>query len=173
MSRRACELVVCFIHLHGCACHEYSLAKEWGMAAARHKPRRAWHRQFEVCLLVLIVLSGCASSQAHRNATVYVYTTEDSPSLKQLLSCKRGDENFLPQHHSGQWGTDIRLHQWLSTSVHRVQAPEDADFFFVPSYAKCLNDHGVISIDGIDAVLQAVLDELPFFRCAVLSAPSA
>lgn len=120
-----------------------------------------------IILLTSRVLSAPSESVANPDGpAVFVYTAEHSPSLQKLLSCKTKEHDFLPRHYSGQWGTDIKIHQWLASSVHRTTEPEKAVFFFVPSYAKCLNDHNVLGIHDINETLSGVLDELPYFKCA-------
>jgi hypothetical protein len=56
---------------------------------------------------------------------VYVYDTGNL--TKQPLYCS-----------AGQWGTEVVVHKWLEQAACRTMNPEEADFFFVPSYSTCL-----------------------------------
>jgi hypothetical protein len=113
------------------------------------------------CLAALFFVTAAAHGLTPR---VLVYPAERGSKLSTLLNCT-GDKDFINRHSSGQWGTDVRLHEWLTRSELRTNQPDEADFFFVPSYAKCLNDYGVLSIESIGVVFADVLDALPYFRC--------
>jgi len=52
---------------------------------------------------------------------IYVY---DNPSLQSVLTCGQG-----------MFATEVFIHTWLQTSQCRTYDPEEADFFYFPSYA--------------------------------------
>jgi len=90
---------------------------------------------------------------------VYVYDVEEVPQLAPLLQsqiyCSRG-----------QWGMDVTIHDFFTTSVCRTQDPTLADFFFVPGYAICVLEGNIFTLDQVDALYKDLVRALPYFNAS-------
>jgi len=89
------------------------------------------------------------------NLKIFVY---DFPDLTQApLSCAHG-----------QWGTEVLFHKFLSQATCRTKDPEEADFFFVPSYSTCMfvTKHLENDADATRVIFNPLIEELnkyPYF----------
>ncbi|CAK9075921.1 Probable glucuronosyltransferase Os01g0926400 (OsGT47D) [Durusdinium trenchii] len=66
--------------------------------------------------------------------------------------------------HYRQWGMDVGFHDFFRTSPIRTFEPEEADYFFVPSYACCHQVAGMADFDDLDADHEAVVSQLAYFQ---------
>lgn len=62
-----------------------------------------------------------------------------------------------------QWGMDVGFHDFFRTSPVRTFRPDEADFFFVPSYACCHQIAGIHNFATLDAEYAKLIQKLPFF----------
>ncbi|KAJ6798481.1 putative glucuronosyltransferase GUT1 isoform X1 [Iris pallida] len=94
---------------------------------------------------------------------IYVYTEEEIDALALLL---RGREGKISADAciKGQWGTQVKIHQLLLKSKFRTLKKEEADFFFVPSYVKCVRMMGGLDDKEINQTYVKVLSQMPYFR---------
>ena len=66
--------------------------------------------------------------------------------------------------HYRQWGMDVGFHDFFRTSPIRTFEPEEADYFFVPSYACCHQVAGMADFDELDADHEAAVSQLAYFQ---------
>lgn len=93
---------------------------------------------------------------------VYVYDPAHIPPLKGLVE---GDRFTLASCSKGMWGTQTLLHMFLKhTPSVRAARPEEADYFFVPAYPKCVLDQQKLSEDRVNEMYIAAIQQMPYFR---------
>lgn len=66
--------------------------------------------------------------------------------------------------HNRQWGMDVGFHDFFRVSPLRTSDPDEADFFFVPAYAMCLQVAGILELDDAGAAFKEVVRHLPYFE---------
>lgn len=100
---------------------------------------------------------------------VFVYTEKEVPSLKLLMPPK--DSPVLRTGICGQkmYGTQVHVHRFLLNAKHvRTTNPDEADFFYVPGWPKCMLDappNGAgISPEELSARYVRVIRALPHFH---------
>merc|ERR1719197_309270 len=59
---------------------------------------------------------------------------------------------------------DVGFHDFFRASPLRTFDPDEADYFFVPSYACCHQIAGLLDFDELDAAHSSVVQNLPHFR---------
>ncbi|EPS73727.1 hypothetical protein M569_01029 [Genlisea aurea] len=128
--------------------------------------------QFQSCRLdsySSVDQNGNSKSFAYRtysgrlNLKVYVYDEDEIEGLRLLLYGRHGNisaENCV----KGQWGTQVKLHRLFLQSSIRTRKKEEADFFFVPSYVKCVRMMGGLNDKEINQTYVKVLSQMPYFR---------
>ncbi|CAE8616053.1 unnamed protein product [Polarella glacialis] len=87
---------------------------------------------------------------------IYVYNENDAPALGRLTRAPA----FC---HYRQWGMDVGFHDFFRTSPLRTLDPDEADYFFVPSYACCHQVAGMSEFDELEADHAAVVQQLRYF----------
>ena len=87
---------------------------------------------------------------------VYVYGEDEVPALGAVTKSPA----FC---HYRQWGMDVGFHDFFRTSPLRTFDPEEADYFFVPSYACCHQVAGMYEFHELDALHADVVRSLPYF----------
>ncbi|KAG8633259.1 probable glucuronoxylan glucuronosyltransferase F8H isoform X1 [Manihot esculenta] len=94
---------------------------------------------------------------------IYVYEEHEIDGLKELL---RGREGKISADAcvKGQWGTQVKIHRLLLRSRFRTRKKEEADFFFVPAYVKCVRMMGGLNDKEINQTYVKVLSQMPYFR---------
>eukprot|EP00929_Paragymnodinium_shiwhaense_P090161 TRINITY_DN50359_c0_g1_i1.p1 TRINITY_DN50359_c0_g1~~TRINITY_DN50359_c0_g1_i1.p1 ORF type:complete len:621 (+),score=135.33 TRINITY_DN50359_c0_g1_i1:131-1993(+) len=65
--------------------------------------------------------------------------------------------------HYRQWGMDVGFHDFFRQTPARTFNADEADYFFVPSYACCHQVAGLREFDVLDATHAAVVKQLPYF----------
>ncbi|KAJ7530080.1 hypothetical protein O6H91_15G078200 [Diphasiastrum complanatum] len=94
---------------------------------------------------------------------IYVYDVGEVEGLEELL--KGRDHNIeYTDCIQGQWGTQVKIHKFFSKSAFRTFDKNEADFFFVPTYVKCVRMKGGLSDKEIDQKFVQVLQQMPYFR---------
>ncbi|KAI4307183.1 hypothetical protein L6164_030397 [Bauhinia variegata] len=94
---------------------------------------------------------------------IYVYDVEEIDGLKALMYGRDGkitEDACL----KGQWGTQVKIHKLLQKSRYRTRKKEEADLFFVPSYAKCVRVMGGLNDKEINQTYVKVISQMPYFR---------
>lgn len=86
---------------------------------------------------------------------IYVYSEADLPGVGELTRAPA----FC---HYRQWGADVGFHDFFRTSPLRTFNPDEADYFFVPTYACCHQLAGFHDFDGLDETHAAVTRALPY-----------
>jgi len=86
---------------------------------------------------------------------IYVYGEADVPSVGELTRAPA----FC---HFRQWGADVGFHDFFRASPLRTFNPEEADYFFVPTYACCHQLAGFHDFDGLDETHSEVVRNLPY-----------
>jgi len=89
-------------------------------------------------------------------ARIYVYDEALVPGLATLTRAP----GFCTYN---QWGMDVGFHDFFRTSPARTFDPEEADYFFVPTYACCHQIAGLLEFDALDVAHEAVVRGLPYF----------
>ncbi|XP_062218604.1 probable glucuronosyltransferase Os03g0107900 isoform X2 [Phragmites australis] len=94
---------------------------------------------------------------------IYVYAEGEIDGLRALL---RGRDGTVPAATclKGQWGTQVKIHQFLLNSRFRTLNKDEANLFFVPSYVKCVRMTGALSDKEINHTYVKVLSQMPYFR---------
>jgi hypothetical protein len=110
---------------------------------------------------LVLAMCACAAAQTKDDVKIYVYTELDSPYVAALTDC--GED--LERHAEGQWGMEVSLHKWFSSAAVRTADPAQATFFFIPSYAKCLDDFKHQTITGLNVLFSNLVEDLPWFKC--------
>lgn len=87
---------------------------------------------------------------------VFVYDEASVPALGTLCQ----GPAFC---HNRQWGMDVGFHDFFSVSPIRTLDPGEADFFFVPAYAVCLQTAGILEFDEVGRSFATLVAELPYF----------
>jgi len=87
---------------------------------------------------------------------IYVYGEADVPGIGELTRAPA----FC---HYRQWGADVGFHDFFRASPLRTLNPEEADYFFVPTYACCHQLAGLHDFDGLDETHAKVTRNLPYF----------
>lgn len=65
--------------------------------------------------------------------------------------------------HNRQWGMDVGFHDFFRVSPLRTMDPDEADFFFVPAYAICLQVAGILNREDIGSAFKSLIARLPYF----------
>ncbi|XP_024537025.1 probable glucuronosyltransferase Os03g0107900 [Selaginella moellendorffii] len=100
---------------------------------------------------------------SHLALRIYVYQESEVPGLKELLSGR--DNKISPEDClKGQYGTQVKIHKLLLESRYRTLDKDDADFFFVPTYVKCVRMKGGLSDKEIDSKFIQIVTQMPYFR---------
>ncbi|OWM89002.1 hypothetical protein CDL15_Pgr024020 [Punica granatum] len=96
---------------------------------------------------------------AQLSLKVYVYEEDEIDGLRELM---RGREGKITADAcvKGQWGTQVKIHRMLLKSRFRTWRKEEADFFFVPSYVKCVRMMGGLN----DKEINQTYVKMPYFR---------
>lgn len=94
---------------------------------------------------------------------IYVYQENEIDGLTDLI---RGREGSISPDSciKGQWGTQVKIHQFLLESRFRTLNKEEADLFFVPTYVKCVRMKGGLNDKEINKTYVKVLSQMPYFR---------
>ncbi|KAJ8618851.1 hypothetical protein MRB53_015037 [Persea americana] len=94
---------------------------------------------------------------------IYVYEEQEIYGLTELM---RGRDGQISPDScvKGQWGTQVKIHRFLLESGFRTLQKEEADFFFVPSYVKCVRMMGGLNDKEINKTYVKVLSQMPYFR---------
>lgn len=90
---------------------------------------------------------------------VYVYDESEAPALGPLTRSAA----FC---HYRQWGMDVGFHDFFRTSPVRTFEPEEADYFFVPSYACCHQVAGMADFPDLDRDHEKAVSQLAYFHRA-------
>eukprot|EP00438_Fugacium_kawagutii_P019707 Skav215085 [mRNA] locus=scaffold1068:30653:45574:+ [translate_table: standard] len=90
---------------------------------------------------------------------VYVYDEFEAPGLGPLTRSAA----FC---HYRQWGMDVGFHDFFRTSPVRTFEPEEADYFFVPSYACCHQVAGMADFPDLDRDHEKAVSQLAYFHRA-------
>lgn len=100
---------------------------------------------------------------SHLSLKIYVYDENEIEGLKPLMYGKEGkvDVNIC---YLGQWGTQVKIHRLLLNSSFRTRKKEEADFFFVPTYVKCVHMLEGLTEEEINQTYVEVLSQMPYFR---------
>ncbi|XP_007019373.2 PREDICTED: probable glucuronosyltransferase GUT1 [Theobroma cacao] len=100
---------------------------------------------------------------SHLSLKIYVYDENEIDGLKPLMYGKEGvvDVDICYQ---GQWGTQVKIHRLLLSSRFRTRKKEEADFFFVPAYVKCVHMLEGLTEEEINQTYVEVLSQMPYFR---------
>jgi hypothetical protein len=106
-----------------------------------------------VAYMLLIAFAFLGTGRAF---SVYVYTTQDTPALEKLTSCKNYEEIA-----SGQWGTSIHIYNWLQSSKLRTFEHDHADFLFVPAHGKC------VPTPELNQTFFNVITQLPYLKYGI------
>lgn len=99
----------------------------------------------------------------HLSLKIYVYDEHEIDDLKLLLYGRDGKIS-ADACVKGQWGTQVKIHRLLLQSRFRTRNKEEADFFFVPAYVKCVKMMGGLNNREIDQTYVKVLSQMPYFR---------
>ncbi|PKA56652.1 putative glucuronosyltransferase [Apostasia shenzhenica] len=94
---------------------------------------------------------------------IYVYEESEVEGLRELMRGRHGKIS-AESCAKGQWGTQVKIHQLLLKSKFRTLRKEEADFFFVPSYVKCVRMNGGLNDKEINQTYIKVLSQMPYFR---------
>lgn len=92
-----------------------------------------------------------------------MYGEDEIKGLRELLYGRDGTIS-AGDCIRGQWGTQVKIYKMLLQSRFRTTKKEEADFFFVPSYAKCVRMMGGLSDKEINQTYVKVLSQMPYFR---------
>ncbi|URE20146.1 Exostosin family [Musa troglodytarum] len=94
---------------------------------------------------------------------IYVYEEKEIDGLRELI---RGRDGRISPDAcvKGQWGTQVKIHQLLLKSRFRTINKQEADFFFVPSYVKCVRMMGGLNDKEINKTYVKILSQMPYFR---------
>ncbi|KAJ8460939.1 hypothetical protein OPV22_033865 [Ensete ventricosum] len=94
---------------------------------------------------------------------IYVYEEQEIDGLRELM---RGRDGGISPDAcvKGQWGTQVKVHQLLLKSRFRTINKQEADFFFVPSYVKCVRMMGGLNDKEINKTYVKILSQMPYFR---------
>eukprot|EP00238_Polyblepharides_amylifera_P002594 CAMPEP_0196575454 /NCGR_PEP_ID=MMETSP1081-20130531/4928_1 /TAXON_ID=36882 /ORGANISM="Pyramimonas amylifera, Strain CCMP720" /LENGTH=504 /DNA_ID=CAMNT_0041893761 /DNA_START=149 /DNA_END=1663 /DNA_ORIENTATION=- len=92
---------------------------------------------------------------------IYVYQSDEVGAIKELTS---GQKMTLTICTIGMWGTQTVLHKFLEKSSVRTLDPAQADFFFVPAYAKCASDREKKNDQQMNQAYIKLVQSLPYFR---------
>ncbi|THU59633.1 hypothetical protein C4D60_Mb07t04130 [Musa balbisiana] len=94
---------------------------------------------------------------------IYVYEEKEIDGLRELM---RGRDGRVSPDAcvKGQWGTQVKIHQLLLKSRFRTINKQEADFFFVPSYVKCVRMMGGLNDKEINKTYVKILSQMPYFR---------
>ncbi|KAJ4776164.1 Exostosin family protein [Rhynchospora pubera] len=94
---------------------------------------------------------------------IYVYDESEIDGLRELMRGR--DAHITPQAClKGQWGTQVKIHRLLLKSKYRTMDKDEADFFFVPAYVKCVRMMGGLNDKEINQTYVKVLSQMPYFR---------
>ncbi|GKV31057.1 hypothetical protein SLEP1_g39798 [Rubroshorea leprosula] len=100
---------------------------------------------------------------SHIDIKIYVYDENEIEGLKPLMYGKEGviDVGICYQ---GQWGAQVKIHRLFLSSRFRTRKKEEADFFFVPTYVKCVHMLEGLTEEEINQTFVEVLSQMPYFR---------
>nr|CAD1838810.1 unnamed protein product [Ananas comosus var. bracteatus] len=94
---------------------------------------------------------------------IYVYDEAEIDGLRELMRGRDG--RISPESCvKGQWGTQVKIHQLFLKSRFRTLSKDEADFFFVPAYVKCVRMMGGLNDKEINQTYVKVLSQMPYFR---------
>ncbi|KAK4774315.1 hypothetical protein SAY86_009250 [Trapa natans] len=99
----------------------------------------------------------------HLSLKIYVYEEDEIDGLGVLM---RGRDGKISSDAcvKGQWGTQVKIHHLLLKSRYRTRKKDEADFFFVPSYVKCVRMMGGLNDKEINQTYVKILSQMPYFR---------
>lgn len=100
---------------------------------------------------------------SHLSLKIYVYDENEIQGLKALMYGRDG-KITAATCLKGQWGTQVKIHRLLLQSRFRTRKKEEADFFFVPAYVKCVRMLSGLSDKEINEAYIQVLGQMPYFR---------
>ncbi|KAA0058869.1 hypothetical protein IC582_004718 [Cucumis melo] len=100
---------------------------------------------------------------SHLSLKIYVYDETEIQGLKALMYGRDG-KITAAACLKGQWGTQVKIHRLLLQSRFRTRKKEEADFFFVPAYVKCVRMLGGLNDKEINEAYIQVLGQMPYFR---------
>lgn len=66
--------------------------------------------------------------------------------------------------HNRHWGMDVGFHDFFRVSPLRTLDPMEADIFFVPAYAICLQVAGMLELEALQRAFEALVPQLTFFN---------
>ncbi|XP_038685017.1 probable glucuronosyltransferase GUT1 [Tripterygium wilfordii] len=99
----------------------------------------------------------------HISLKIYVYDESEIDGLNALLRGRDG--SISPEAClKGQWASQVKIHKLLLQSRFRTKKKEEADFFFVPAYVKCVRMMGGLNDKEINQTYVRVLSQMPYFR---------
>nr|ACN30964.1 unknown [Zea mays] len=93
---------------------------------------------------------------------IYVYAEDEIQGLRALLRGRDGTINAATCL-KGQWGTQVKVHQFLLKSRFRTFNKDHANLFFVPSYVKCVRMTGALSDKEINQTYVKIRWARPHF----------
>ncbi|XP_022993881.1 probable glucuronosyltransferase Os04g0398600 [Cucurbita maxima] len=100
---------------------------------------------------------------SHLSLKIYVYDESEIQGLKALMYGRDG-KITASACLKGQWGTQVKIHRLLQQSRFRTRKKEEADFFFVPAYVKCVRMLGGLNDKEINEAYIQVISQMPYFR---------
>ncbi|CAD7964991.1 unnamed protein product [Amoebophrya sp. A120] len=66
--------------------------------------------------------------------------------------------------HRRQWGSDVGFYDFFRQAPEMTKDPEEADFFFVPGFALCLQVANLYSLDKLDEIYSKLMSDLPYLK---------
>ncbi|KAG2593033.1 hypothetical protein PVAP13_5NG632020 [Panicum virgatum] len=108
-------------------------------------------------------LSAARPASPSADLRIYVYSEDEIQGLRTLL---RGRDGTVAAATclKGQWGTQVKIHQFLLKSRFRTFNKDQANLFFVPSYVKCVRMTGALNDKEINQTYVKILSQMPYFR---------
>ncbi|KAL4284354.1 hypothetical protein GQ457_16G021560 [Hibiscus cannabinus] len=100
---------------------------------------------------------------SHLSLKIYVYDENEIEVLKPLMYGKEGNVD-VDICYLGQWGTQVKIHRLLLKSRFRTRDKDEADFFFVPAYVKCVHMLEGLTEEEINQTYVEALRQMPYFR---------
>lgn len=100
---------------------------------------------------------------SHLSLKMYVYEEDEIEGLRALMY-GRDREISAADCIRGQWGTQVKIHRMMLQSRFRTRKKEEADFFFVPTYIKCVRMMGGLTDKEIEQTYIKILSRMPYFR---------
>ncbi|KAL8167606.1 hypothetical protein V2J09_009105 [Rumex salicifolius] len=100
---------------------------------------------------------------SYLNLKIYVYDENEIDGLKALMYGCNGSIT-ADDCVQGQWGTQVKIHRLFLKSKFRTMNKDEANFFFVPTYVKCVHMKNILTDNEINQTFVNVLSQMPYFR---------